>query len=1029
MRTLSDTLKTAQQASSLEPKIKITLTHNATQYVYEQDRILSIRHEEEPYCHSADAVLDNSDGVLTALDLKGFKAVISYGLVTTSGNEYSDTAPLWVVHQELNSSPGRLTCELRMVGIPNLLSQDKANAEYIPLQEDAGWEWTIKTLLTKLLGATLACYNHCTPYTIVWGDLDSVIDSYKPKDSFRIAINSSRLAHIRRLLDLTKCVMIFKADGKAHIFQPTITGAIYDYQYSLETGHTFFAQSHRKALVIPNRIVVQSNPDDDPFYQGEATDPTSYALLPKTEYKQMSLESNDQANNIAAAVLSKHQLWAEMGAAEVPMNLAQEVFDYVKVTDERESDYRVGNIGTLTRTYKPGQYPMRFSFGGWLSVRKLLDDLETNSPEWDFLSLTVKDLQIDRIKAYWLDPDSNIDLDKIGDDLDSLPDGEVYAKVKSLHIDVGQIKLDEHIWYKSDYDPTTKFDLGDDTLDDIPEGAIYQRAKSSALTAGGLVILDNVWIDYGSGQYALINRTDISAGHILLSSVIQSSIYRTVSDAQKAEWAGAAEDAEAALAELEDIAADNKVEPHEKKVVKREWEQIQAEKSELDATADEFGVSRTAYDAAYSALNTYLNTTLHVFDDMSSTTTISRTTWNTKWKNYYTEKVELIDQFPLSLRSTIDEHTEKITDIEAGKITLSSLTLVDGLWYSESGVDIDATHGINIYGVANALTTRATKTGTIQCYVGADGKIYAGGGNVVLSSDGLDILGERLRFFYGPYNVGFIKASTATQLLISTGSQGGIQLIGTGGDMLISGGGTYGTTICGGKSAPSPAADDLFLCADDDVQVIADDRFYIEAVNLELTATRLRPAEAAGMDLGSATYYFNAVNYKTLEDRGCPVPILLNPLEKLLAMKTKKRFITLEDVGKEGMGSRARKMVEAAGGQGEFDEWDRETFPPELLIHPTEKDYKERDEMHKKNLKRRKKLRALLVKFKEALPNERNKIRQDTFIRKIAELEGRLAKPLIKPEPKIGVNVTNQISLMVKAIQELADEVETLKAG
>uniref|UniRef100_A0A6M3KFJ7 Uncharacterized protein n=1 Tax=viral metagenome TaxID=1070528 RepID=A0A6M3KFJ7_9ZZZZ len=81
-----------------------------------------------------------------------------------------------------------------------------------------------------------------------------------------------------------------------------------------------------------------------------------------------------------------------------------------------------------------------------------------------------------------------------------------------------------------------------------------------------------------------------------------------------------------------------------------------------------------------------------------------------------------------------------ITDISSGHILLSE-TIASGEWYSESGVDINASSGINIYGVANALTTRATKTGTIQCYVGADGTLFAGAGSVKLNVDGLLIGG------------------------------------------------------------------------------------------------------------------------------------------------------------------------------------------------------------------------------------------------------------------------------------------------
>lgn len=231
MRTLSDTLKAAQQASSLDPIIKITLSlAGEDDVVIECDRIKSIRHEEEPYRQSAEISLDNSEGYFTDKDVKGWKAVISYGLLTSAGEELSATAPLWVIYQQLDSSPGNLTCELRMVGIPNMLAEDKANAAYLPTADDTK---TVKTLINQILGATLACYNHCQAYEVVWeAGYDSLADTYKPKDSYRIYVGGSRLASFRRALDLTGNVALVKADGKWHIFKPQTSGTPV-YTYSL----------------------------------------------------------------------------------------------------------------------------------------------------------------------------------------------------------------------------------------------------------------------------------------------------------------------------------------------------------------------------------------------------------------------------------------------------------------------------------------------------------------------------------------------------------------------------------------------------------------------------------------------------------------------------------------------------------------------------------------------------------------------------------------------------------------------------
>ena len=418
--------------------------------------------------------------------------------------------------------------------------------------------------------------------------------------------------------------------------------------------HQFFAKSLRNRLVLPNRIVVQSREDDDPQYSGEATDAESYALLPRTEFYETYLVSNAQATAMAEAKLSKAQLWSDAGALNVPMNVGQETYDYIKATDSREGDIRTGNIGTLTRRYTAtkNRWETVFSFGNWQTVRKALADLGITSDDIEnyFSRLSVGDLYAENLLAknmgfYWLDPDNTIDLSKIGDNLDNLPDGEQYARVSTWNLKVDEdpesptyglfvLNMDEHTIYQPGYDPsekrrtftatpTTPYDVGDlwldadtvkrcttgrasgayvagdwtaTTLDALADGAVFQRVKSASLTAAGLVLLDQVVV----GTYGLVLNTDIQAGSILLSKTIK-----------------------------------------------------------------------------------------------------------------------------------------------------------DGEWYLESGVAIDATKGIGLYGGEGLMGLRTYPTladyiaGTnVQCYVGTDGKLYAGGGSVQLDSDGVKIYGEYLRFFH-----------------------------------------------------------------------------------------------------------------------------------------------------------------------------------------------------------------------------------------------------------------------------------------
>lgn len=163
------------------------------------------------------------------------------------------------------------------------------------------------------------------------------------------------------------------------------------------------------------------------------------------------------------------------------------------------------------------------------------------------------------------------------------------------------------------------------------------------------------------------------------------------------------------------------------------------------------------------------------------------------------------------------------TDISAGHIKLTATTLKDGDWYDESGVDINAVSGITLYGTNQCLTTRATKAGTVQCYVGSDGYIYAGAGAVWLGADGLTIKrtagGDPLNFIlqYGAGVVGNVYPIS-----------GGMAILGNT-DILVGTSTNGGIYIHSGAIDASIGDDDLYLEAEDELYIIAADRIGIAA--------------------------------------------------------------------------------------------------------------------------------------------------------------------------------------------------------
>jgi len=332
------------------------------------NRITGLNHIEQEWNQVA-YIAVNSDATLAGLDLQGWTGHIYYGFNdATAGDEESYCAPLEVSAQKtdtgLTGRQARLTTAFTLAGIFNFMNADKASEKLTLESTD---QRTVKTLLTAIANASLAPFTHCKNYTITFDSEDSLIDSYIPADYFYVAFNESRLDTFRKLLRTTKCKARIEDDGEIHVFNPTVTGTTYDYEYNdAVTNHNFFEKGVRERLVIPNKIIVSSPTSHVPGYTGNATDSASYDALGRylTDHKYIRAVSDQQCTDIATAMIQHKQVDAEKGHGFAPMNCGQEVMDYIKITDSVASDTRVGNIGYLQRRYVPGKrFSMEFRFG------------------------------------------------------------------------------------------------------------------------------------------------------------------------------------------------------------------------------------------------------------------------------------------------------------------------------------------------------------------------------------------------------------------------------------------------------------------------------------------------------------------------------------------------------------------------------------------------------------------------------------------------------------------------------------------
>ncbi|EGG55318.1 carbohydrate binding domain protein [Paraprevotella xylaniphila YIT 11841] len=114
-------------------------------------------------------------------------------------------------------------------------------------------------------------------------------------------------------------------------------------------------------------------------------------------------------------------------------------------------------------------------------------------------------------------------------------------------------------------------------------------------------------------------------------------------------------DANEANSMLSDIANDNKLTAQEKQQAKKEWDVIVSEKPKNDASADKFGVSKTAYGSAYTALSTYVTPLL---SDLSSTSNITGTEFRAKFKAYYDARTDLLNAISAKAKELADNAQE-----------------------------------------------------------------------------------------------------------------------------------------------------------------------------------------------------------------------------------------------------------------------------------------------------------------------------------------------------------------------------------
>jgi hypothetical protein len=190
-----------------------------------------------------------------------------------------------------------------------------------------------------------------------------------------------------------------------------------------------------------------------------------------------------------------------------------------------------------------------------------------------------------------------------------------------------------------------------------------------------------------SGRIYISVSSGPSGGNIIIDDVmivegdVLPAYYPSTTEAKAA--------ADAANAAIVNINSDGVLSKGEKLDVVQRWNTCDNERASLDTQSDALGVSRTNYDAAHSALSTYLISLNPGWSDTTQDTAIDPTTWKAKWNAYYDEKQKLINA------------------LAAKSATLSTWGGVTGTGKPADNATVGATFGTNVGGQitpANAST-------------------------------------------------------------------------------------------------------------------------------------------------------------------------------------------------------------------------------------------------------------------------------------------------------------------------------------
>ncbi len=334
--------------------VTFTQSGGRTPYIYiyigstdYSSRLLYLEHHEEAYRDRAIIGLSNRDNSLDTLDLDGKEFEIGYGY----GGQKVDTATLWVKSHQIISVEGERIYQIYAEGMWSRMREQRVIAgvtgnQNVLYANSFDASHTIEGLMELVILA------FGWTWTAV-SNSDGIIDSFSPIFEVNQMPYENAAALMYRLIWMTKSYLRAKPSKTFEAVYPQDADNP-DESYYSDQVHYFSEYVEKTILLIPNSIVVLCNQDpsgewdtdDYPLIVGTAKDQTQIDKY--SEIVQPFTAGNirtgggigtattlTNANNRAAAILTKIQSEMLAGYLVVPHDARVELYDKVKVFDSR----------------------------------------------------------------------------------------------------------------------------------------------------------------------------------------------------------------------------------------------------------------------------------------------------------------------------------------------------------------------------------------------------------------------------------------------------------------------------------------------------------------------------------------------------------------------------------------------------------------------------------------------------------------------------------------------------------------------